>query len=158
MIRSSSLASGLPLAAALCCLTSTSNAQQDNVAGTKELQALLGSPKELQALLAFLKRKDVELLPARGGVPGSYIQRRFTVGPDHHKQHVVGLNYLPPLTPKQARDRYRGFSLPHEFHGDWALFKLGGPGGNATPEYEATWKRALGALREYPGRREPSGK
>jgi hypothetical protein len=158
MIRSSSLALGLALAAAVCCLTSTSDGQQESVAGKKGLQVLLAGKKELQALLAFLKRKGVELLPAEAGVQGSYVQRRFTVGPDHRKRHVVGLNYLPPLTPKQARERYIGYSLPHEFHRDWALFKIGGPGGNASPEYEAAWKKALAALREYPGPAEPPGK
>jgi hypothetical protein len=152
MIRSSSLARGLALAAALCCLTAKSDGQQERAPAKKDLDALLGGKKELQALLAFLKSKGVELRPVKAAdVPGSYIQRRFTVGPDHRKQHVVGLNYLPPLTPKQARERYRGYSLPHELHRDWALFKLGGPGGNASAEYNAAWKKVLTALRQYPG-------
>jgi hypothetical protein len=105
--------------------------------------------KELDALLAFLKGKGVELRPVEKS--GGYIQRRFTVGPDHEKKLVVGLNYLPPLTREQARRQYDNYSLPHELYRNWALFAVGGPGGNASPEYKAIWTKVLIALKDYPG-------
>jgi hypothetical protein len=103
---------------------------------------------ELQKLVDFLKSKGVELQPG-DEVKGSYIQTRFIVGPDFKKKHVIGVNYLPPLTLEEAKRRYIGYSLPHEFHGEWATFRIGGPGGNASPEYVADWKRVNAVLREY---------
>jgi hypothetical protein len=106
--------------------------------------------KELQVLADFLKTKDIVLRPVEA-VKGSYIQHWFAVGPGRRTMYLVGLNYLPPLTPEQARDKYLGYSLPYVFHGNWALFRIGGPGGNATPEYKAVWNKVLAAFKEYPG-------
>lgn len=100
---------------------------------------------QLQVLLAHFRSRGVELRPAKPGPANSYIQYRYTVGPDHGRKHVVGLSYLQP--PARDADMY---SLPHAFHGGWALFMVGGPRGNATPEYEADWARALAAFRSYP--------
>jgi hypothetical protein len=146
------LATGIAFLVALCFAPTWSDAQQKGDSKSED-KAFLDSIKarraEEKALLEFLKAKGVELRAIDGGSQGSYIQSRFTVGPDHGKQHVIGLNYLPPLTPEKAREQYRGFSLPHEFYGDWAVFMVGGPGGNASPAYEAAWKRLTAALKEY---------
>src|SRR5262249_27237087 len=125
MLRKTSLALGLALLVALCCRTTNTSAQEKDDARSKELQALL----------AFFKSKGVELQPV--DAKGTYFHYKFTVGPDHKKKHHVGLNYLPPLTLEQAREKYRAYQLPTEFHRDWALIPIGGPRGNATAEFEA---------------------
>lgn len=111
---------------------------------------------QLQALLAHFESRGVELRPAAPGPEGSYIQHRYTIGPAHGKQHVIGLSYLPPLTREAVRERNALYSIPHALHGDWALFAMGGPGGNATPAYRADWERALAALRAYPAADPPA--
>jgi hypothetical protein len=146
MIRQTSLALGLVLLVTLCCSTTGSNAQEKDDARSKALQALLD----------FLKTKGVELRPV--DTTGTYFHYLFTVGPDHTRKHRVGLNYLPPLTLEQAREKYLAYQLPTEFHRDWALIPVGGPSGNASPEYEADWKKVLAAFKEHPGPKPPSKK
>jgi hypothetical protein len=76
----------------------------------------------------------------------------FTIGPDHGKKLVVGLNYLPPLSAEQAEERYRlNYTIPAVSHGTRALFMVGGPGGH-TEEFVAVWKKAEAAFKEYPAR------
>jgi hypothetical protein len=143
------------LAFSVCFAATRSDAQEkrDDKAEEKALlEALKARQAKQKALLDFLKAKGVELRPVEVERIGSYIQSRFTIGPDHDKKHIIGLNYLPPLTPEKAREEYLGFSLPHEFYGDWAVFMVGGPGGNASPAYKADWKRLTAALKEYESR------
>jgi hypothetical protein len=155
MTQHFTLAPGMAFLVALCFAPTWSDAQEKGDSKAEE-KALLDRIKarqtEEKALLESLKAKGVELRAIDGGPMGSYIQSRFTVGPDHGKQHVIGLNYLPPLSPEKAREEYQGFSLPHEFYGDWAVFMVGGPGGNASREYKAAWERLTAALKEYQAR------
>src|SRR5262245_31343507 len=88
--------------------------------------------KQWQALLKHLKDKGIDLREVDS--KGSYIQRQFTLGPDHSQDQRVGFNYLPPLTLNEAQDKYMEYSLPHRFHGDWAIFEVGSRGGD---DYEA---------------------
>jgi hypothetical protein len=109
-----------------------------------------GAAEDLGALLAFLKARGVELRPTRN--ESNYIQHMFTVGPDHAKELRVGLNYLPPLNAGEAEEKYRvNYPIPAMAHGNWAIFMAGGPGGNATEEYEAAWETLEAAFKEYPG-------
>ena len=105
--------------------------------------------KAVAALVAHLKEKGEDLRAVESD-PKSYIQFRFTVGPDHDKRHVVGINHLPPLTLAEAKRKYMGYSLPYEFCGEWAVFRVGGPGGNASPEYVGAYKTLLATMREHP--------
>jgi hypothetical protein len=73
----------------------------------------------------------------------------FTVGPDHDKKLLVGLNYLPPLSAEEASRDYG--AVPFVARRGWALFMVGGPGGNATDEFAAVWKKAEAAFRAYVG-------
>jgi hypothetical protein len=153
MIRHFTLTLRMALVFAVCLAATRSDAQEKGADPKAEEKALLEAHKahaeKQKALLDFLKAKGVELRPVEAERIGSYIQSRFTVGPDHAKQHIIGLNYLPPLTPEEVERQYAGFSLPHEIYGDWAVFMVGGPGGNASPAYKADWKRLTTALKEY---------
>jgi hypothetical protein len=156
MIQHFTLTLRIGLVAAVCFTATRSEAQEkgdDRKTGDKELLERYKARLDKQkALLEFLKAKGVELRPVEVERTGSYIQSRFTVGPDHAKQHIIGLNYLPPLTPEKAREEYRGFSLPNEIYGEWAVFMVGGPGGNASAAYEADWKRLTTVLKELESR------
>jgi len=139
MLRRTSLAPGLLFLIALCCHRTASNAQEKEDARSKALQRLL----------TFLKRKAIDLQPV--DTKGTYFHYRFTIGPDHKKNHRAAFVYLPPLTLEQARDKDNAYQLPTEFYHDWAFIPEGSPRGNATPEYEADWKKISAALKAYPG-------
>jgi hypothetical protein len=105
--------------------------------------------KQLQALLALLEEKGIDLQPVRKKSGESGIDHWFTIGPDHTKKHYVGLNYLPPRTPSQIAESTRGFGLPSEIHGDWLILQIGGPGGNGAEDYVAAYKKVLACLKEF---------
>lgn len=107
---------------------------------------------ELQSLLTFFKSQRIELRPKDDKqTKGSYIQSWFTIGPDHAKRHLVGLNYLPPLTLDQAQDLYKMYSVAHEFHDQWALFMIGVAEGDGDA-YERDYEKVSAAFQAYPGR------
>lgn len=107
---------------------------------------------EMESLLTFLKAKGIDLRPKDDKqTKGSYIQSWFTIGPDHAKRHLVGLNYLPPLTLDQAQDLYKMYSVAHEFHDQWALFMIGVADGDGDA-YERDYEKVSAAFQAYPGR------
>jgi hypothetical protein len=110
--------------------------------------------KDMQALLEFFKAKGIEL--RRSEHESNYIQHMFSIGPDHQRKLIIGLNYLPPLTLEEAEKRYG--AIPYVHHRAWAIFMVGGPGGNATDEYKAAWKKVEAAFKAYPGPGNPSVK
>lgn len=109
--------------------------------------------KELAVLIDFLKMNGVELRRDPGSEMGDAagaIHFWFTIGPDHKKRHLVGLNYLPPLLSEQAQQLYRElYSLPCEIHGEWALFAVGSPMSNTHPDFEADFRKVSDALRQF---------
>lgn len=105
--------------------------------------------EQLQALLALLEEKGIEVRPVRKKSGESGIDHWFTIGPDHTKKHYVGFNYLAPRTPSQITEATRGFALPREIHGDWLILQIGGPGGNGAPDYVAAYKKVLAGLEEF---------
>lgn len=81
-------------------------------------------------------KRVIVLKRAKGGV--------ITIGPDHDKKYRIGLNYRPLMGDTDG-------AMPSVVHGDWVLWRAGGPEGNSTKDYVAAWDRVVAACREYAG-------
>lgn len=102
---------------------------------------------ELAALLAFFKQQGVNLRPAENR--SNVISYMYSVGPEHTMQHLVGLTYLPrALSATEITAKYP-IALPYLNHQNWLVWQVGGPRGNATPEYLAAWEKVRSTLKNY---------
>jgi len=106
------------------------------------------SQREREALLAFLKKKGVELRAAESR--SNVISHIYSVGPEHTKQYLVGLTYHPrALSYAEVIVQYP-IALPFAMNNHWVLWQIGGPRGNATKDYLVVWERACRAFKDYP--------
>lgn len=103
---------------------------------------------ELAAFVDYMKSRGVELraVETRSNVIG----HMFSVGPEHAKQYIVGLSwYSPPLTALEVFHR-APIAIPYVVNGRWVLWRTGGPGGNARPDYLPVWEKTQAAFAAYP--------
>jgi hypothetical protein len=117
-------------------------------AGARADEGDARAQKERAALLAYMKQKGVDLRVAEHR--SNVISHMYTVGPEHAKRYLVGLTYHPQaLNAAEVTAKY-AIAIPFVFHKNWALWQVGGPGGNATQDYLAIWERVRSAFKDYP--------
>ena len=104
--------------------------------------------KERAALLAYLQSKDVELLPAPNR--SNVISHMYSIGPDHGKRYLVALTYHARTQTWADVTGNKAIAIPFApVNRHWVLWRVGGPGGNASQEFQAAWEKTLDALRGF---------
>ena len=104
--------------------------------------------KERAALLAYLQSKGVELRPAPNR--SNVISHMYSIGPDHGKQYLVGLTYHARTQTWADVTGNKAIAIPFApVNRHWVLWRVGGPGGNASQEFQTAWEKTLDALRGY---------
>jgi hypothetical protein len=108
---------------------------------------LADNVEERAALLGFLKANGLELrdAPNRSNV----ISHMYSIGPQHEKQWLVGLSWYEQAPTPASIYAKSAINIPFVLNGHWALWRVGGPGGNATDAYMPAWNRALGVFSAY---------
>jgi hypothetical protein len=102
---------------------------------------------ELAALLGYFKTRGVELRAAPD--KSNVISPMYSIGPQHEKQLLVGLTWHAQEPTTAAILAKSPVAIPFVINGHWALWRVGGRGGNATAKYEEAWNRTLGAFQAY---------
>lgn len=105
-------------------------------------------PAALAALVDYMQSRGIELRQAE--TRGNVIGHMFSVGPAHEKQYIIGLSwYSPVLTSLEVFHR-APIAIPYIVNGRWVLWRVGGPGGNARPDYLPVWQKTQDAFAAYP--------
>ena len=108
---------------------------------------LADNVEERAALLGFLQANGIDLpaAPNRSNV----ISHLYSIGPQHEKQWLVGLSWYAQEPTAASIYAKSAINIPFVLNGHWALWRVGGPGGNAADAYVAAWNRTLGVFRAY---------
>ena len=109
---------------------------------------VVSTVKERAALLAYLHTQGVELRPAPNR--SNVISHMYSIGPDHGKQYLVGLTYHARTQTWADVTGNKAIAIPFApVNRHWVLWRVGGPGGNASQEFQTAWEKTLDALRGY---------
>ncbi len=106
---------------------------------------------ELAALVDYMRSRGIELRAAENR--SNVIGHMFSVGPAHEKQYIVGLSWY--ATPPDAANigSRPAIAIPSAVNGRWILWRVGGPGGNARPDYLPVWEKTREAFAAYADKR-----